>query len=89
MCNIKPVTPQSQYEFYFCNEIAIILRGVLFYICVMKTKTFDKEKMQKASLADVIRMWQRLWGDLDPSDVAAKMLNAYMYGMESLDETQQ
>jgi len=55
----------------------------------MKEKQFNPETMQMATAQDVFRMWRILWCDLDPSDVAAKSLNAYMYGAEVLDETQQ
>ena len=44
--------------------------------------------MQKSSPADIIRMWIRLWGDLDPDDVF-RMTNAYsLYGEEAGDKTQ-
>lgn len=55
----------------------------------MKEKQFNPKTMQMATSQDLFRMWRILWRDLDPSDVAAKSLNAYMYGAEVLDETQQ
>lgn len=54
----------------------------------MKTKKFTPGTMQKSSPADIIRMWIRLWGDLDPDDVF-RMTNAYsLYGEEAGDKTQ-
>ena len=54
----------------------------------MKEKDFNQKTMQMATAQDVFRMWRKLWDDLEPSDVSAKTLNAYMYGVELLDNTQ-
>ena len=54
----------------------------------MKEKDFNQKTMQMATAQDVFRMWRKLWDDLEPSDVSAKALNAYMYGVELLDNTQ-
>lgn len=55
----------------------------------MKEKDFNPKTMTMATAQDVFTMWRILWDDLDPCDVAAKTLNACMYGAEVLDETQQ
>ena len=54
----------------------------------MKEKDFNQKTMQMATAQDVFRMWRKLWDDLEPGDVSAKTLNAYMYGAEVLDNTQ-
>ena len=54
----------------------------------MKTKIFNPLTMKKASPADLVRMWIRLWGDLDPSEVEAKTKLAYLMGAELSDNTE-
>jgi len=44
--------------------------------------------MKKASPADIIRMWLRLWGDLDPAEVERKARLSFLCGQETLDNTQ-
>ena len=54
----------------------------------MKTKLFNPLTMTKATSADMVRMWLRLWGDLYPSDVEAKTKLAFLLGTELSDNTQ-